>query len=81
LQKQKWALAGKEYVVDDENEESLEHTPSNSHLDDEREEELTVKPSNNPKSSRDAILERKMKAADARGQMFTSVEDSQAYVC
>ena len=79
MQKQKWALAAKEYAFDDEPEEALEHTLSNSRLNDEQEaeeEELTGKPNNNAKSAREALLERKIQAADARGQLFKSVGNS-----
>ena len=76
MQKQKWALADKEYAVEDENEEALEHTLSNAHLDDEQQEreELTVKPGNNFKSAREEMIERKKQQADTRGKMFTWVE-------
>jgi hypothetical protein len=72
MKSKSWSLASKGHVNYDDDDED---NNSNNRIieepeEEEEEEQQPIKPGTTFKAARDAMVERKIQAADARGQMF-----------
>ena len=68
-----WSIASKSHVNYDDEEDNNNNNFNNriaEEPEEEEEEEQPIKPGTTFKSARDAMVERKIQAADARGQTF-----------
>lgn len=69
MKTQSWSISGKNHVNYDEEEEQQQQVKNDEPEEDE-EEQQTLKPTHTFQSARQTMIERKMQAADARGQVF-----------
>lgn len=77
MRDQKWTAYGKDFVPSDENDSESENTIQQKRPppvrdepeeEEEEEEEQTVKPAQTMSATQRALMEKKMKAADAQAQ-------------
>ncbi|CAF1063352.1 unnamed protein product [Adineta ricciae] len=87
MKDQKWTAYGKDFVPSDENDSESENTMQQKHLPpvhDESEEEVeedeeqTMKPAQTMSATQRALMEKKMKAADANAQRISQHIQSEA---
>ena len=68
MKNQSWSISSKNHVDYGDDDEEQQQPVKNDEPEEDEEEQQTLKPTHAFQSARQTMIERKMQAADARGQ-------------